>query len=191
MWSIEFIDAQTVPSLDLPQGLRAFPQKVWQSLENYPLVGAHEYPDGAANKTFYETAYLATHMAYIPTGYGRYALYVEDSPNLYSFLRENFYPVLDLGELDLVAEFADLFRQYGCSEENDLQLRDATRYLLSLFHAAGDRWMAHREPDETAVISDYDTVHKAWTGIGGVRARIPETPQPGNYGSVVREWLVN
>ena len=30
------------------------------------------------------------------------------------------------------AEFVDLFRQYGCTEQNDLQLRDGTRYLIAL-----------------------------------------------------------
>jgi hypothetical protein len=94
-----------------------------------------------------------------------------------------------MGELDLLAEFVDLFRQYGCTERDDLQLRDGTRYLLKLFHTAGDHWMAHREPNEKAKVSDYDAVHKAWTGMAGVRVRVPEPAKPGTYGGVVRRWL--
>jgi hypothetical protein len=59
---------------------------------------------------------------------------------------------------------------------------DGTRYFLRLYHAAGVRWMAHRESYEEKQLSDYDAVHKAWTGMAGVRARIPESPEPGNYG---------
>src|SRR5947207_15923583 len=95
----------------------------------------------------------------------------------------------ETGEVDLVAEFVDLFRQYGCTERNDLQVRDGARYLLRLFHAAGGRWMAHREPYEEKDISEYDLIHKPWTGMSGLRPRIPESPEPGTYGAVVRSWL--
>jgi len=189
MWSIAFNDAELVPGLELPAGARDLPPALWRFLAHYPLAGARAYPDGASNKAFYDTAYLATHIAYIPTGYGRYPIYIADAPRLYRFLRENFYAVLEMGELDLVAEFVDLFRQYGCTEQNDLQVRDGTRYLLKLFHAAGDSWMAHREPGETAETSDYDAIHKAWTGMSGVRVRVPEPAEPGTYGGVVRQWL--
>ncbi len=112
-----------------------------------------------------------------------------DAPALYRFLRENFYAVLERGELDLVAEFVDLFRQYGCTEDNDLQVRDGTRYLLKLFHGAGDHWMAYREPDEPTKTSDYDAIHKAWTGMSGVRVRVPEPAEPGTYGGIIRGWM--
>jgi hypothetical protein len=94
-----------------------------------------------------------------------------------------------MGELDMTAEFVDLFRQYGCTEDNDLQLRDGTRYLLKLFHSAGGSWIAYREPHEPATIGDYNAVHKAWTGMSGVRARLPEAAAPGTYGGIVRGWL--
>ncbi|MGF7210322.1 hypothetical protein GGE65_004929 [Skermanella aerolata] len=192
IWSLLFIEAQLVPGLELPAEAREFPPKLWRFLESYPLVGASAYRDGAWNEKFIDTAYLATHIAYIPTGNHRYPIYVEDAPRLYKFHRENFYAVLEMGELDLVAEFVDSLRQYGCSEENDLQVRDGTRYLLNIFHAGGDRWMAYREQDETDEdIDDYDLVHKAWTGILGVRARAIEPAEPGTYGGVVRRWLTH
>ena len=169
--------------------MQAFIEKTWRFFERHPFKGAAAYPDGENNNDFYHTAYLATHLAYVPTGYGRYPIYVRDSPPLYQFLRDNFYAVLEIGELDLVAEFVDLFRQYGCTERNDLQVRDGTRYLLGLFHAAGGRWMAHREPYEEKDISEYDLIHKPWTGMSGLRPRIPESPEPGTYGAAVRSWL--
>lgn len=189
MWSITLTDAQLVPGLEVPPQATDLPPTLWRFLEHYPLIGARAYRRGASDERFYDTAYLATHVTYIPTGYGRYSISVADSPGLYRFLRENFEAVLNMGELDLVAEFTDAFRQYGCTEQDDLQVREGTRYLLKLFHSAGDHWMAYREPGEPAQINDYNAVHKAWTGMSGVRARIPEAAEPGTYGGVVRTWL--
>jgi hypothetical protein len=189
MWSISLTDAQLVPGLNLPPGAAALPPDLWRYLSHHPFAGARAYPKGANDNTFYDTAYLVTHMAYIATGYGRHAAYVADAPNLYRFLRENFYPVLDMGELDLTAEFVDLFRQYGCTEKNDLQVRDGTRYLLKLFHAAHDTWMDHREPYDADTVDDYGKIHKPWTGMSGIRARVPEPASAGTYGSIVRAWM--
>jgi hypothetical protein len=73
-------------------------------------------------------------MAHIPTGVHRFPLYVQDLPSLYRFYRENFYPVLLSGDLDLFASLMDTLRQYGCTEENDAQVRDGSRYMLKVFH---------------------------------------------------------
>ena len=67
MWSITFTDAQLVPGLELPAEARDLPPVLWRFLAHYPLAGARAYPDGARDKTFDDTAYLATHIAYIPT----------------------------------------------------------------------------------------------------------------------------
>jgi hypothetical protein len=190
IWSIWFTEAELIPGLELPSEAREFPLTVWRFLETYKLIDATAYPDGAWNEEFIDTAYLATHIAYIPTGIQRHPIYIEDSPELYRFLRENFYSVLEMGELDLVAEFVDSFRQYGCTEQNDLQVRDGTRYLLKLFHAGGDQWMTYREPGETDEdVDDYDAVHKAWTAMLGLRVRVLEPVRENTYGAVVRRWL--
>jgi hypothetical protein len=190
IWSLLFIEGQVVPGLDLPAEAKAMPARLWEFLRTYPLRNADEYSDGANNEQFIEAAYLATHIAYIPTGNHRFPLYVEDSRPLYEVHRENFYAVLEMGELDLVAEFVDSLRQYGCTPENDLQVREGTRYLLNVFHDGRDRWMNYREPGEKdADVEDYDFIHKAWTGVLGVRDRAIESPEPGTYGGVVRSWL--
>jgi hypothetical protein len=132
IWSIQLNEAQLIPGLDLSQDAREFSPRLWRYLANYRLVGAKAYKDGAWNAKFKATGYLATHIAYIPTGYHRHPIYIEDSVSLYRFHRENFYPLLEMGELDLVAQFVESLRQYGCTEGNDLQVRDGTRCHLRI-----------------------------------------------------------
>ncbi len=189
MWSITIADALANPALTLPTGSQAFIGQVWRYLDTYPLPDAKTYKTKAEDGTFYDNAYLVTHAGYIPTGYGRYPLYRRDGEWLFRFLRANFYAVMEMGELDLLAEFVDLFRQYGCSEETDRQLRDGSRYLLRLFKAAGGSWMAHREPYESAEIGPYDLMHKPWTGMAGLRRRVVEPVAKGTYGAIVRQAL--
>ena len=190
IWSLLFIEGQLVPGLQMPAGATDLPARLWEFLRTYPLPAASTYEGGARNEKFIDNAYLATHIAYIPTGNHRFPLYVQDSPALYQFHRTNFYAVLEMGELDLVAEFVDSLRQYGCTPANDRQVLDGTRYLLDVFHSGGDSWMAYREPDEEdADVESYDFIHKAWTGVLGVRERTIEAPDPGTYGGIVRGWL--
>jgi hypothetical protein len=183
-------EAELYPEIKLPDEAREFSPALWRYLETYPLAGASEFKKVVWNEDFIVNAYLATHIAYIPTGNHRYPIYIADSPKLYRYHRENFYTVLEKGHLDLLGEFVDSLRQYGCTAGNDLQVRDGTRYLLKVFQDGNDRWMAYREPGETDQdVSDYDLVHKAWTGMLGVRVRNIEPAEPGTYGGLVRSWL--
>ncbi|GAA1499079.1 hypothetical protein [Paeniglutamicibacter kerguelensis] len=190
IWSRLFIEGQLVPDLEMPGESRDFPAKLWAFLDDYPLPGANTYKDGARNEEFIEVAYLATHIAYIPTGNHRYPIYVSDSTHLFDFHRENFYAVMEMGELDLVAEFVDSLRQYSSTSENDRQVPDGTRYLIGVFHSGDDQWTTYREDGETdADVDNYDLIHKIWTGVLGVREREIWAPAPGTYGGVVRDWL--
>jgi hypothetical protein len=190
IWSLIFIQAEVVPGLEVTEEMKLFSPILWQYLQTYDIDNATAYEDGAENEVFIEDAYLATHIAYIPTGNHRHPIYIADMPWLYEFHRENFYPILEMGELDLVAEVVDSLRQYGCTPENDIQVRDGTRYLLDVFHDGGGSWMAYREPGETtAELEAYDFIHKTWTGVLGVRERQIEPAAPGTYGGVVRGWL--
>ncbi len=188
MWSITLIEAQTIPELRLPEGATALPGQLWAYLAQLRTPDAATLAEGANDWGFYDTAYLMTHVGYLPTGYGRYALHRRDGEWLFGFLRRNFYAVLEMGELDLVAEFVDLFRQYGCSESNDRQVLDGSRHLLAIYRKAG-RWMDHREASETAESNDYDRLHKPWTAIAGLRHRRFEAVRPGSYGAVVEALL--
>lgn len=190
IWSLLFIEGELIPGLALPQEYKDFSPALWDYLQTYPIRDAWTYEDGAEDDAFVEAAYLATHIAYIPTGNHRFPLYIADAPKLYQFHRENFYAILEMGELDLVAEVVDGLRQYGCTPENDVQVREGTRYLLEVWHDGDESWMAYREPGERdSQVEPYDFIHKAWTGVLGVRERSIEVPAVGTYGGVVRNWL--
>ena len=187
IWTLWLIEAELYPDIKLPAEARRFGPKAWEYFKAYPLPGASSFRDGARDERFITLADLATHIAHIPTGTHRFPLYVADSPSLYRFHRENFYAVMQSGDVDLFASFVDSLRQYGCTPDNDMQVRDGTRFLLKVFHDGGDRWMK----GETAAANntDYDLIHKPWTRVLGIRPRHLEQPKPGTYGGIVRHWL--
>ncbi|MEE2755377.1 MAG: hypothetical protein VYA30_01895 [Myxococcota bacterium] len=181
MWSVTLSDALAKPAITLPVGSQKFVGEVWRYLATYQVPLARDAAGGMNQDDVYDGAYLMTHIGYIPTGYGRHKLFVDDGPWLYRYIRENYYDAMQLGELDLFAEFVDLLRQYGCTEDNDAQLRHGSRYLLHLYRRAGGKWLKHREPYEGAEISDYDALHKPWTAIAGLRRRLFERKQGRSY----------
>jgi hypothetical protein len=190
IWTLWFMEAELYPDIELPAEIREYGPALWKYFETYRLASASEFKEGPRDEKFIEVADLAPHIAHIATGTNRYPIYVEDNPHLYRFHRENFYAVMEVGELDLFASIVDTLRQYGCTADNDVQVRDGTRFLLNIFHKGKDRWMAYRQPGETdANIDDYGLVHYPWTSVLGVRARKPEQPEPGNVGGNIRRWL--
>jgi len=190
IWCLWFIEAELFPDIELPVETREWGPALWRYFETYRFAGASEFKEGASDEKFIEITDLATHVAHIPTGIHRFPLYVEDLPGLYRFHRENFYSVMDLEEPDLFASVVDSLRQYGCTAENDVQVRDGTRFLLKIFHDGDDSWMDYRQDGETdANIDDYGLIHYPWTGVLGVRVRELEQPKPGTYGGIVRRWL--
>jgi hypothetical protein len=192
MKAIALTDCLTVPGLHMPKGTDEFIANVWDYLQQYKLTNAREHPKGYANRKTRLYAWLATHIAYLPTGYGRHKQYIEDAPFLYRYIRENFYPAMEYGMLDLVCEFIDLVRQYGCSEEDDYQVRHGSRYILSLYEKAGHSWMNYREKREQKPgyeVEDYDLIHKPWTATSGVGRRDFEPVVPGSYGYAFQKVL--
>lgn len=189
MWVVLFLDAMAIPNLELPREAKPFVTRFWRYLAAYPKPAAKSFSDGADNSLFFDLAYLMTHAGFVPTGYGRYELCISDGPWLYEFLRENFYAVLERSDLDLISEFLDLFRQYGCTEDNDKQLRDGARYLLDAYKKAGRSWMNYRESYERGRLKPYDLMHKPWTAGAGLRRRIFELVGPKSYGQHARHLL--
>lgn len=190
IWALWFIEAELYPDIELPSETREYSKQLWNYFKSYDLAGSGEFKEGPWDDGFVAVADLAPHIAHIPTGTHRFPLYVKDHPDLYKYHRENFYAVMQLGELDLFASFVDTLRQYGCTPENDVQVRDGTRFMLKIFHEHKDRWMNYRQEGETdAEIDDYDIVHYPWTAVLGIRDRKPEPPEPGTYGGIVRSWI--
>lgn len=183
-WLVCLLDAQATPGLRLPPDVAPFGHAVWRRLLVHPFVHAADCDAGAMDDAFYDAAYLATHIGYVPTGYGRHRLRASDHPRLFHYLRANFDAVLGMGELDLVAEFVDLFRQAG----TDVHLVErGTKHLLALHERAG-AWMAHVEAWDDDDPSPYDLVHKAWTGVAGVRNR--QTSPRGPYRDAFERWCL-
>jgi hypothetical protein len=190
IWALWFVEAEAHPAIELPAEARGYPPALWKYFETYRLAGASEFEEGPWDDKFIAMADLAPHIAHMPTATHRSPLYVEDLPSLYRFHRENFYAVMQVNELDLFASFVDTLRQYGCTPENDMQVRDGTRYLLGLFHGGKDSWMAFRQDGQTdADLTDYDLMHYPWTAVLAIRDRKLEPPQPGSVGAIVRGWL--
>ncbi len=190
LWAIWLTEAQLLPDIELPAEARAFAPAAWKYFQAYRLAGADQFAEGARNERFRTIADLAVHIAHIPTSVHRFPLYVEDSRALYRFHRENFYPVMQSGDFDLLASFVDSLRQYGCTAGNDMQVRDGTRYLLRSFHDDGDRWIDDRyDSERDASRRHYRKIHRPWTAVLGLRDRKPLQPGPGTYGGIIRRWL--
>jgi hypothetical protein len=168
-----------IQRLHMPNGALDYVASFWAYLFDYPFPHAREYIDGLFDPAFEQNSYIVTHLAYVVTGYQRYALTPNDAPWLFHYLRENFYPAVESGHLDLYAEFLDNFRQYGCTSGDDQQTRDGTLVLLNHYQEAGGRWMDYRDPDDDAILENYDVMHKAWTAYVGLHQRVLETPPPG------------
>ncbi len=149
-------------------------------LKNRPFVSHNE--DKSENKElFYDHAFLATHIAYIFSNYGRLKLREQDAPWLYTYLRSNFHAVLAEEDVELVGEFIDVFRSLGFSEENDAMVRSGTLMLLRSQNPDGSwcNWQEFEFP--------YDAIHCAWCAVMGLRERtfLENTP----YHRRIREIL--
>jgi len=83
---------------------------------------------------------------------------------------------MESGDLDLFAEFLDILRQCGCTEDNDLMVRHGARFFLKKFKDLGSTWMLKSSK------SDYSLIHLPWTAIGGLRRKEVEPVVPGSMG---------
>ena len=192
--AIALNQCKSIPDLTMPKETHEFVARVWRYFYDYDMAGFEEFEaeDSERNGSWVGMAYLATHVPYIATGYGRHYQFLRESPHLYHFCRDNFYAAIEEGGHDLAAEFVDMLKIYGCTEENDIQVRDGVRYIMSLYKNAGNSFMNHREEDEGSP-RDYDLIHKPWTGTAAVarydRVTSFEPEVPGSYGHEFRNAL--
>jgi len=115
---------------------------------------------------FQDHAYLATHVAYILSNYGRLRLRRADAPWLHRYLRANFAAVLADKDIELVAEFIDIFRSLGCGEADDDDVRAGAEFLLATRNDDGS-WGPWRDEEDA-----YDAIHYTWCAISGLRERV-------------------
>jgi hypothetical protein len=146
--AIALIDVMIVPGIQAPEGTEKFIADVWNYFGRYKYKNARDFPGGKYTTSDLTMAYFVTHAAYVPTGYGRHIQLIEDAPWLYTYIRENFYAALETKSPDLIAEFVDLTRQYGCDEQSDIQVRDGARFLLKLYKENKTDWARGPREDQ-------------------------------------------
>lgn len=115
---------------------------------------------------FQDHAYLATHVAYILSNYGRLRLRRADAPWIYRYLRANFSAVLADKDIELVAEFIDVFRSLGHCEADDDHVRAGAEFLLASQNDDGS-WGPWRDEEDA-----YDAIHYTWCAVSGLRERV-------------------
>jgi hypothetical protein len=81
-------------------------------------------------------------------------------------MRRELSKALEVDEMELVAEFIDVFHSAGLSESSDQEMCEATRQLLATQNADGS-W-GTRTPDEDS----YDAIHPTWTAVHALRSRV-------------------
>jgi hypothetical protein len=109
--------------------------------------------------------YLATHVFYVLSDYGRLRPHPDQAPAVYRYLRAEFDPLLRAGDVDLVAELVEVFRMMGFEADRDRMVCQGTRFLLEAQRADGSfgDWQSERDA--------YDAIHPAWTAVHALRDR--------------------
>ena len=187
-------DLYNVPHLDLgplKHEMDRFTATLWKYLGDYRYMNARDVRRGFEDSRARHHAYLVTHIAYMPSGFGRHALTdVPEAPWLYRYIRENYYAAMEEGDLDLFAEFIDILRSYGCSEENDVMVRHGTRFMLDQYAKEGYTWMKEKDYPAKLRPDDYDLIHLPWTAAAGVfRCGNGDPVVPGSFGYAFQEAL--
>ena len=185
-YSNVFNELYTIPEIHPPEELDRFTAALWKFVAEYNFTNGVDVEDGYDDEETAHVGYLVTHIAYMPNGYDRHAQLIEDAPWLYEYIRRNFWKAMQSSDLDLFAEFVDLLRQYGCTEDNDVMVRDGSRFFLQYFKAMNFTWMPDRnDPD----VPDYYLIHVPWCAIAALRRREVEPVVPGSYGYGFRKAL--
>lgn len=181
--AIDIVNVMTV--MDLDEEFDEFIARLWDYLKHYELPLATQSEEGMDDPVVNAKANMAVHVAYLSTGYGRHEQVVSDMPSFVEYMRRNFYAVLAHDRLELVAEFVDVLRQYGCNEQNDMQVRHGSRYLLQMYLENKRQWMP-LIPSE----HDIDMVMYPWTAISGLERRAFESAdERGSYGAAFKAAL--
>lgn len=190
LWAIWLLEAEAIEGIELTPATHNFAPKVWQHFRKLKLPGFSDTDDGADRLLRLAAVDLASHLTHIPTAVHRYPIYINDHPNLFIFLRQSFYDVLQFGDLDLTASLIDSLKQYGCTPQNDVQIRDGVRHLLQIYENNAHSWMTYlRRKRPEGEVDPYAMVHVPWTAVLGLRDRKLNPPNAGTFGAFVRKKL--
>jgi len=183
----------SVPDLRIPERERAidFIAAVFYYYHYYGFPMASEYDDYEENDVFQQNFYTITHIGFLLSGQGRYPVDISDSKWVYEFLRKNFYAAIKMNDVELVAEIIDNFRQYGCNEENDQQVRDGVSWLVDHYdNITSGTWtdLKSKWGDHEGKTQFYDKMHGPWVIFGALKQHVLE-PRSGHYYEILHEAL--
>lgn len=171
------INLYSVPDFVFPD-IDEVDRFVWRF---WTFGGKYNYHDGNTENGFRDEqsrhAYQLTHIAYWPTGYGRHRQRLSDAEWVHDYVRRNFWAAVRYfrADPDLMAEFVDILRNVGCTEDDDLMVRYGSRIFLEAFKRDGETFMSHTS-------NDYSRIHGPWTAIAAVDRREWEPIVPGSHG---------
>jgi len=176
------INLYSIPEFVVPAEVDHFIWRLWTFAAKYPYLDADEGIGYRAETR--KHGYLLTHVAYWPTGYGRHRQFLSDSRYVYDYVRKNYWAAARTfdADPDLLAEFIDILRACGCTEDDDVMVRYGARLFLNSFKAHGESFMSHTN-------SDYSAIHGPWTAIAAVSRFQVEPIVPGSHGYNWRKVL--
>jgi len=159
------------PKLKLPEKSLEFVAWIFWYYREYDFPYAYEYD---WKKVFDDNSFVVTHWGYLLSGQGRYKIFRKDSPLVYNYVRDNFYDAIQYGDMDLVSEFIDILREYGCNQQNDQQIRHGLSWLMTRYRKNSAGQFTWLQGNEEIV---YDRLHVVWTVIGALKDHVFKSPR--------------
>jgi len=179
----------SLPKVQMPNGTLEYMASLYQYLDGYPYPSVGEGGLTRESAGFIENAFVATHAFWFMSGLERYRLDPNRSAKLFRYLRQNFYAALELGNLDLLGEFLDGFRELNCTEVNDAQTRDGTVFLLDLYNRSDGQWAHVPDFNQVNKLTEYLRFHKALVAYFGLHTRRVEESAHGTPGETLQKMM--
>jgi len=183
-------------NIKMPAGALQFLGDFWNYLSHYPFPKATELVDQPSS--LISIGHFVTDAAInFASGSGIYTVEISYTPWMYRFIRENFYAILQTGNIDLIGKMLKTLQAYKCNSANDVQARDGLNFLLQRFDFGNHSWVKQADLRETSAVNrqgdvnnyeDFLQMHRAWAVCGAFGQRVFEEPE--TYGSVVRQAMV-
>mmetsp|Transcript_8387 Transcript_8387/g.15711 ORF Transcript_8387/g.15711 Transcript_8387/m.15711 type:complete len:474 (-) Transcript_8387:163-1584(-) len=180
-------------NIKLPAGALQFLGDFWNYLSKYPFPNATELVDQPSS--LISIGHFVADAASYASGSGRYTLEMKYAPWMYRFVRENFYAILQTGQVDFIGKLLRTLQDYKCNSANDVQVHDGLNFLLKRFDVANHSWVKQADSTDASVdrqsgVENYKAfrqMHQAWAVCGAFGQR--EFEEPETYGSVVRQAM--
>jgi hypothetical protein len=156
LWCNAFTGAYCAQRYGVPFGVTYGEVLAW-----LPSIRPYRIDGRTSVATFYDIAYMITHLVYTLNDYGRHVLSPAWLPWEYAFLRDHLDTAVAFDDPDLVGEFLDALRAFGNPDDRAVVARGYD-YVLGAQNDDGSwgRWNAS---------SLYKGFHATWAAIDGLR----------------------